>query len=502
MDKIAIIDIGSNSMRIVIVKISKDRAYEVLDELKYSVRLGKDMTENGALSEDRIKAAMEALAHFKRLCDANNVNKIIAVATEAVRKASNKIEFIKMVKEKFQIDVRILTGEEESYYDYLGVINSIDIQSGLIVDIGGSSMELILVKNRSIKNCISVPMGAITLTDKLLSIDGDIYKKSKGLIKYIKEVFNSIDFLKEVENVPLIGIGGSFRTVGKVHRNKVSYPFNNSHNYVISRKDIIQIYNSLKYKEISKYREVKGISKDRWDIFPGAFIAIVTLVKYCNFKKVIISGNGIRQGLIYKMTITSDDHVIENMLNFSLNTIIHNFNLNQEHVKRVWEFSKEISKNIVPELYSNNSNYKILKTAAYLHDCGVFIGSNRQTKYSFSIVRDIKIYGLTHRQQLMAAFVISNFEDYKIRKSYYFGSIIKNKDVVLIQKMNVILNIAKALDRASDGNIVDVKISSDKDKVLLKIKSKMSPSLELTTVSYYEYNFEQVFGKKLIVNYK
>ena len=196
MKKIGIIDIGSNSIRLVIVQINKDNSFRVIDEIKESVRLGKDMTTDGGLNPSRIDNAIYTLAFFKRLCIIQNITEILAVATEAVRKASNQIEFLNRVKSELSIDIRVLTGIEEAYYDYFGAINSMDFSDALIMDIGGSSSELIFVENRKLKSSISLPFGAINLTEKF-SLQKAMNIKSETAIKeFLTSLYKDIPWLK------------------------------------------------------------------------------------------------------------------------------------------------------------------------------------------------------------------------------------------------------------------------------------------------------------------
>ena len=214
MKKIAIIDIGSNSIRLVIVQINKDNSFRIIDEVKESVRLGKDMTLKGELNSSRIEMAIATLSFFKRLCLIQNINEILAIATEAVRKATNQKEFLRRVKTELSIDIRVLTGIQEAYYDYFGAINSMDFSDALIMDIGGSSSELILVKNRKLIHSISLPFGAINLTEKF-SLQKAMDTKSETAIKnFLTSLFKDIPWLKDVENVPIIGIGGK---IGRAH---------------------------------------------------------------------------------------------------------------------------------------------------------------------------------------------------------------------------------------------------------------------------------------------
>ncbi|MFO7819632.1 MAG: hypothetical protein R6V17_05265, partial [Halanaerobacter sp.] len=126
MHKLAIIDIGSNSMKMVLAEVKKGHSFNIIDELKETVRLGKGMTEEKKLRQDRMDKALQTLRMFKDLCDANNTKKIITVATAAVREANNRQHFLDRVQNEIGLDVTVLSGTDEGYYDYWGVANSID----------------------------------------------------------------------------------------------------------------------------------------------------------------------------------------------------------------------------------------------------------------------------------------------------------------------------------------------------------------------------------------
>src|SRR5680860_1808973 len=143
MKNVGIIDIGSNSLRLVVIEIGNKNYFRVIDEVKETVRLGMEMTVDGKLSPIRMENAISALSSFKSLYEGLGDCNIFPVATEAVRRASNQREFLNMVKSRLNMDIRVFTGAEEAYYDYFGVINSLDISNGLIMDIGGSSTCLL-----------------------------------------------------------------------------------------------------------------------------------------------------------------------------------------------------------------------------------------------------------------------------------------------------------------------------------------------------------------------
>ena len=170
MRNIAVIDIGSNSMRVLVYEIYENNSFKIIDEEKRMTRLGQFINEANNLSKEGIQKLLVTLEFFKILCEKNNVSELIVVATEAVRRANNKNEILALVKEKININIRILSGLEESAYGYTTIKATMDITDALLVDIGGSSMEITLVKDKEISNGISLPLGSIPLT-KLFPFD-------------------------------------------------------------------------------------------------------------------------------------------------------------------------------------------------------------------------------------------------------------------------------------------------------------------------------------------
>ena len=165
MEKIGIIDLGSNSARLVIVELFGDGHFMVVDELKESVRLGQDMERDGFLKPQRVAETIKTLKMFRKLCDASNVDRIIAVATAAVRRAKNQRSFLDEIQATCGIQVKVLSEEEEAPLVYRGVINSMDIPKGIILEIGGGSTKIVYYNRRNMLNYVTLPFGAVTLTD-------------------------------------------------------------------------------------------------------------------------------------------------------------------------------------------------------------------------------------------------------------------------------------------------------------------------------------------------
>ena len=201
MEKIGIIDLGSNSARLVIVNLFADNYFMVVDELKESVRLGQDMERDGFLKPQRVAETIKTLKMFRKLCDASGVTRIIAVATAAVRRAKNQRSFLDEIQANCGIKIRVLTAEEEAVYVYRGVINTMDVPKGIILEIGGGSTKIVYYNRRNIINHATLPFGAVTLTG-LFSEDG--LKPEEQALKieeFFTEQLKQIEWINEVDQI-------------------------------------------------------------------------------------------------------------------------------------------------------------------------------------------------------------------------------------------------------------------------------------------------------------
>ena len=219
MEKIGIIDLGSNTARLVIVEMLGDGHLIVVDQLKESVRIGKDMERDGFLKPQRITETLKTLRMFRKLCDAHGIEKIIAVATAAVRRAKNQRSFLEEVATTRGIKLRVLTAEEEAMYVYKGVINTMDIPKGIIFEIGGGSTKIVRYNRKNLLNYETLPFGAVTLTELFASDGLSPEEQALKIEEFFTEQLKRIEWLKDIDpETQLIGVGGSFRSLCKISK--------------------------------------------------------------------------------------------------------------------------------------------------------------------------------------------------------------------------------------------------------------------------------------------
>ena len=250
MERIGIIDLGSNTARLVIVDMFAENHYMVVDELKESVRLGQDMDRDGFLKPQRIAETIKTLKMFKRLCDTSKVDRIIAVGTAAVRRAKNQRSFLDEIQVSCNITIRVLSEEEEALLVYRGVINSMDIPKGIILEIGGGSTKIIYYNRRNVLGFASLPFGAVTLTD-IFANEPTPEQSALRVEEFFTEQLKRIPWLKEVDpEAQMIGVGGSFRNLFKIRKLVCKYPMDLVHNYRLATEDFAGVYNMLKVLDV------------------------------------------------------------------------------------------------------------------------------------------------------------------------------------------------------------------------------------------------------------
>ncbi|MCT4395464.1 Ppx/GppA family phosphatase [Periweissella beninensis] len=296
----AVIDLGSNSARMTVSEIMADGSYKVLERMQAMVRLSKDMGPDKILQTAEIDRTIKALKDFKNTLTRYTEVKICAVATAAVRQASNQAIFLKQVEKEVGIKLTVLSGEQEAHYDYIGVINTLKVKDALILDTGGASSELILVNNKKALHEVSVPIGAVNITETYLEKDKVTASSLFKAFTAIDMLFNNIDWLRSVQNLPIIALGGSNRTLGKISRRANKIQDTPLHGYRIEHNDAFDIYADILNKGLEQRKKVPGLAKERGDIIVGGMLPIISLLRYIDSSRIIFSQAGIREGILFE----------------------------------------------------------------------------------------------------------------------------------------------------------------------------------------------------------
>ncbi|WP_288639291.1 exopolyphosphatase [uncultured Lentilactobacillus sp.] len=312
MDNLAVIDLGSNSVRMTISRISSDGTYETVAEEKQYVRLSENMGAEKILQPEAIERTITALKSFKDIYSKLDHLTIKAVATAAVRQATNQKQFLKRVKNEIGINLDVISGSKEAYFDYVGVSETLPATNAVIIDTGGASAEIVLVQNGKVSNLISIPIGSVTLSAKFDLADEISAKEVFKAMLFVNKIFQSVWWLRNGLNLPIIGLGGSNRTLAKINRRFNNLlDTNDIHGYQLRDDSINETFERIIAMNLEERKKVPGINKERADIIVGGLIPVILLMNYLDSDRIMFSTSGLREGILFERL---HDVIQENIL--------------------------------------------------------------------------------------------------------------------------------------------------------------------------------------------
>lgn len=298
IENIAVIDIGSNTLRLLIGNLKENKINKLYSD-RVVTRLGKNIIKSGLLSAESSKKSINTLKKFKKISEKFNVSCIIAIGTSALREAKNSKDFSETIKKLMGINIHIISGKEEAYYTLCGVMdekfNKED--SIFLLDIGGGSTEWVYWKKQSV-NSGSLLLGALKIKEKFLNIDPYSHESISKAEEFIKKEIEKS--LPKIKSDKFIAIGGTASTLGMINMELSNYCPEKTHMSEIDTDKIKEILKKLLSISLEERKKIKGIPSNRADIICSGLLILRQIIEYLNIDKVIISENGILEGIMKK----------------------------------------------------------------------------------------------------------------------------------------------------------------------------------------------------------
>lgn len=502
MQRIAIIDIGSNSARLVISHIYKNGAYNMVYNQKEALRLSQKVDGQNLLTEEAFASTIDTMRSFAHMCKIYQADKTIAVATAAIRNAANGADLVAKVAEQTGIQLHIISGKTEAYISYLGVINTLDVKNGIIFDLGGGSTELILFKNRKILESVSLPLGAVNTTGMFNirnEMPANVYN---DLNAFIMSRLNQYPWLKQ-NNLPLIGVGGTARTVAKIIQRAKKYPAVKIHNYAYPVQTFRSFFNKLRLTNLEQRKKISGLSTERSDIILAGSSIISCLLEATGAKKLITSGCGLREGLFYDYYSKSNNVplIAKNILERSRENTLRLFESDTGHARHITKLALAMFDGWM-ELHKVRKSYRrLLETAALLHDIGITINFYSHARHSAYMIQNAKLFGLTHKEQIITSAVAGwhNGVSKNYFKSRFYKEMLTESNWKLINKLSLLLALAESLDYSEMRMVHTLTPSFNKKNALLTIHAEHMPTIEMHQLEDHLSWFKKTMGVELKV---
>ncbi|WP_152184741.1 Ppx/GppA phosphatase family protein [Sulfurimonas indica] len=463
--RVAIIDIGSNSVRMVVYEKTSRYAFHLLHEEKSKVRISQNAYKhNGELQETPMQRTFDALSDFLSIANSFKVRKILCVATSALRDAPNKQEFLQRVKHKLKLNIKVISGEKEAYFGAIACANLLPKQtSALSIDIGGGSTEFAFINEDSVTDTLSLKLGTVRLKELFFDKD-DI----DGAVAYID---SELDKLPDTSKLTtLIGIGGTFRAISNAILKESLYPLNKLHAFE---------YNSNTFKDyLKRLLQTKSdeellalfIKSNRFDVIkPGALI-LQRLMKKIAISKIITSGVGVREGVYLSDLLRNSRHKFPQNYNTSVRYILDSYVQDKTFSNHLALLSKKIF-TLTSEYFNLDTEYKrILTIAAKLYPAGSNVHFYSQNKHSYYIIQSALEYGFSHHN-IMLISTLTKYAKNKLPSDTHLQLYAKllPDNAHITHSLSYILSLSIALLSHRPRNI---DFEMEFEKGILKISSK------------------------------
>ncbi|MFT8871845.1 MAG: Ppx/GppA phosphatase family protein [Sporolactobacillus sp.] len=467
VQKHAVIDIGSNSIRLVVIGIDQKFFSKELLNFKVVARLSNYIDNEQKLNEDGEAKLVQVLERFLAIIRREtHITAVDAVATAAMRKARNREDVFERIFQRTGLRIRLLSGLKEAYYGYVAVINSMDVSDGISIDIGGGSTEVTQFRNRELVQCHSFPFGAVTLYQTYFA-SGDRQAVDR-LETYLKQMFEPFEWLTK-QSLPVIGIGGAARNLCKIDQAERHYPMSGLHQYIMPGDRLNNLTVRLATMNESEREVVQGLSKDRADIIVPAAVVINMLVKINRGKQFILSGEGLREGIFYEWMLHRRGEVrIPYVLRESIRYLRRNFNLDSAHAGYVKKLAFQLFEGLSPLIADPipaASTAWLLSHSADLAYIGEYINNESSSAHTFYLLTNIKINGISHHQRLAVALIASfkNREklcDFAAPFAKFFGK----DELRMYELLGAILRLAHDFDQTRQQVVSEVNVRIVKKK--------------------------------------
>jgi exopolyphosphatase/guanosine-5'-triphosphate,3'-diphosphate pyrophosphatase len=292
----AVIDLGSNSGRMIVFRLRRGEHLDVIEDARAPLRLARPLRDADALGPEAIERTIEALHDFKAVARGAGADRIIAVATSAVRDATDGRQLVERAR-RLGIELHVIDGAVEARLGFLGAVHDLPVSSGLTMDIGGGSVEISHFVDRRLERSWSVPFGSLRVSDRFLRSDPPTGREIAKLRKAVAGALGDAGVVELQLRDDLIGIGGTVRNLAKVDLRRNDYPLPLLHGYELSERRLEAIIDDLAERSMKRRGQVSGLNPDRADTIVGGALVVQTVMQHVGARRLLVSSRGLREGL-------------------------------------------------------------------------------------------------------------------------------------------------------------------------------------------------------------
>jgi exopolyphosphatase/guanosine-5'-triphosphate,3'-diphosphate pyrophosphatase len=503
--QVAVIDLGSNSWRLVVFTYAPGAWWKRTDELYETVRIGAGLGASGRLSEEAMRRGLETLSVFERFCRANGLapEDVHPIATSAIRDASNRDQFLSDAHELTGLRIEVLSAEDEARYGYVAAVNTSTLTDGVVVELGGGSIQLVEVADRRARELTSFRLGAVRLTEEFLSGPGPPKKKELQRVRdHVRESLAPVEWLTRA-GPRLIGMGGAARNLAAAAQRAADQFDIGVQGFVITPETMSELVQMLAAMPTDERGSVPGIKPGRGDIILAAALALETVLEVGSFDGIEVTEAGLRDGVFLARTLLAGgEPLLPNVREAAVRNLAFQYESDMAHVEHVAKLALQMHDSLVKAgLFEPAAGEReLLWAASMLHDVGMTISYDDHHKHSRYLIVSAELPGFAPRERALIA-QMSRYHRKGAPKLGEMAELAHDDDEELLDRCAVILRLAEHLERGRDQSVSEARLRPNGDGVDLHLEAAGDLTLPRWSVERYGDSemFERVFGRRLLI---
>jgi exopolyphosphatase/guanosine-5'-triphosphate,3'-diphosphate pyrophosphatase len=474
-ERIAAIDVGSNSVRLLVAEYDPASGLTVIDELKDQPRLAAGLANTGCLNEAAMDRAIQTLGRMREVCQRRNVRRIAAVATAAVREAENGPWFVRRVRQELDIPLRIIDAETEAALSYRSVAHHFPLagERALVADIGGGSLELIGAVDGLVELTLSLPLGAVRLTELHLPGERSIQRELTDLRKHIRKQLKRGLSSREWAAAGVIGSGGTFTTLARVTQARRGLPPGDTvHGVSVETGEVERLLDWLASRSPEQRRQVPGLNPERADIILAGLAVTAELLDWVRTRSITVSAFGLREGLLLEMA-GAEEPVVRDPLRL-FREFAERCQTDRRHVEQVRRLALQLFEQLGETLGCGPEEQLLLEAASLLHDVGQLVSYPKHHRHSYSLITHAERLGLSPRQRELVAMVSRYHRRTGPRKKHPEFAALPPEEQAIVRRLSAVLRLADGLDRGHTAAADSVRAELTDRALLLTVRAASS----------------------------
>jgi len=508
LPRLAAVDIGTNSIRLVVAEVQSDGSYRVLDQDREMTRLGRGLYDRGRIGDEPMEQSLQTLGRMKAIAEGFNARELRAIATSAVREAANGRDFVREAWRRCRVRVEVVPPEEEARLAFRSVSRHYDLSDRLtaIVDIGGGSAEVILAAGGVIDQVVSLPLGAVRLTERYCKSDPLRSKHWKalrrGIDATIKEMMGKPPFAAEV----MIGSGGTFTNLAEMAQLERDGKVAHARDHAISRAEVVRLLDRLRETPLEARRQIPGLNPQRADIIIAGVAAVARLMRRLGTQRVLVNDRGIRDGVLLSMiddlfgtTPPTRAAVADRM------EVVRRFarkcHSNERHCEHVATLAASMFDALRDAYALPAGGRDILRAAALLHDIGYLINHEEHHKHAYHLIMHGDLRGFSSREIELIANVARYHRRAVPKKAHANFARLDRGERRLVRRLSGVLRVADGLDRAHGQAVQGVRCRVGDGWVRMLVRATRDPAIELEDATRKAGLFERAFRAGLTLSW-